>query len=62
MNCTCGGVLDVIRIEKPPEHLPKHEKLLFNRVCDVECLECGKIYYSQPYDFMRKFNSVKDLS
>mgnify|MGYP006875681453 CR=1 FL=1 len=54
--------LDVVRIEQPPKHLSKQEKLLYNRVCDVKCLKCGKIYYSQPYDFGKKLNVFKDLS
>lgn len=62
MKCECGGILDVIRVEEPPEHLGKEEKLLYNRVCDVQCLECGKVYYSQPYDFGRKYNVLRDLN
>jgi uncharacterized protein with PIN domain len=59
MICECGGMLLVIRVEEPPEELPNHEKLIYNRVCDVECTDCGKVYYSQPYDFGKKFNLVK---
>lgn len=62
MRCECGGILDVIRVEEPPEHLSKEEKLLYNRVCDVQCLECEKVYYSQPYDFGNKYNVFRDLN
>jgi hypothetical protein len=61
MKCECGGILDVIRIEKYPEHLKKEEQISYTRVCDVECMQCGKVYYSQPYDFGSKFNPVRDL-
>ncbi len=62
MICDCGGILNVIAVEEPPEDLPKEEKLLYNRLCDVECLSCGKVYYSQPYDFGKSINLVrKDL-
>lgn len=62
MICKCGGILDVIRIEEPSHHLSKQEKVLYDRVCDVQCLKCGKIYYSQPYDFGKKFNIIRDLN
>lgn len=62
MICKCGGILDVIRIEEPPKSLDNHKKLTYNRVCDVECMKCGEIYYSQPYDFgMESLNSVKQI-
>lgn len=61
MICECGGIFNVIRVEEPPEHLNKQEKLVYNRVCDVECLSCGKVIYSQPYDNGRKLNVVKNL-
>lgn len=32
------------------------------RLCDVECLSCGQIEYSQPYDFGKAINTVKNLS
>lgn len=59
--CDCGGLLVVIRIEQPPEELPKHEKLLYNRLCDVQCAECKKIIYSQPYDFGKSLNPVRRI-
>lgn len=62
MKCKCGGILDVIRIEEPPDHLNTKEKLLYDRLCDGQCLKCGAIYYSQPYDFGKKFNVVKCLN
>ena len=59
LKCKCGGVLSVIRIEEYPDNIK--DKINFNRLCDVECLSCGQIYYSQPYDFGEKVNKVKDL-
>lgn len=59
MKCQCGGMLNVIRIEEPPSELSKQEKLLYDRLCDLECLSCGKIHYSQPYDFGKKVNAVR---
>ncbi|MBL5769081.1 hypothetical protein B5V88_10435 [Heyndrickxia sporothermodurans] len=60
MICNCGGVLLVISVEEPPEHLSEKEKLIYNRVCDVECQKCGKIYYSQPYDDGNAINLVRN--
>lgn len=57
--CECGGTLLVVAIEEPPEQLSKEEKLIYNRLCDVECQSCGKIYYSQPYDFGKPINEMK---
>lgn len=59
-----GGILDVIRIENPPEHLLKAEKLIYNRLCDVQCLnpEGSKIFYSQPYDWGKNINEFRDLN
>lgn len=34
---------------------------IYNRVCDVQCLKCEEVYYSQPYDFGKKVNAFKDL-
>lgn len=59
MICDCGGVLLVISIEEPPAHLSKEKKLLYNRVCDVQCQTCGKIYYSQTYDDGTHLNLIK---
>lgn len=59
LTCKCGGVLLVIRIEEPPNHLTKQEKLVYNRVCDVQCTKCEMTYYSQPYDFGTTINPVK---
>ncbi|MED3782524.1 hypothetical protein [Heyndrickxia sporothermodurans] len=50
----------VISVEEPPEHLSEKEKLIYNRVCDVECQKCGKIYYSQPYDDGNAINLVRN--
>lgn len=61
-NCKeCGAILFVKEIESPPENLNQAEKLIYDRVCDVQCHDCGKVYYSQPYDFGKKYNVVKDL-
>jgi hypothetical protein len=59
-KCECGGIMMVIAIEEPPKHLSNEEKLIYNRVCDVECQKCGKIQYSQPYDYGTKINEVKE--
>lgn len=55
MICKCGGIYDVIRVEDL-----KHP--LYNRVCDVRCLDCGDIRYSQPYDFGKVINEVKVIN
>jgi len=59
MICKCGGILEVVRIEEYPNI---KNKLDFNRLCDVKCIKCGKIQYSQPYDMGSSINKVKDLS
>ncbi|PGT79161.1 hypothetical protein [Bacillus sp. AFS040349] len=59
MFCDCGGLLFVIGIEEPPAHLSKTEKLLYKRVCDVQCHKCGKVLYSQPYDEGTTINSFR---
>jgi len=61
MFCNCGGILMVKRVEEPPENLDKREKPFYNRVCDVECIDCGKVYYSQPYDIGQRLNIVKKM-
>jgi uncharacterized protein with PIN domain len=58
----CGGILLVVDVERPPEHLPKHEKLIYNRLCNVKCHDCGELYYSQPYDFGKTINPVRYIS
>jgi len=55
----CQGVLVPIAIEEIPEHLSKEKKLLYNRVCDCECMNCGKVYYGQPYDGNESLNVVR---
>lgn len=54
MICKCGGIYDIMRVEdlKYP---------LYNRVCDVQCLNCGDIRYSQPYDFGKRINEVRKI-
>ncbi len=59
MQCKCGGILFVINIEEPPENIPKHKTLVYDRLCDVECEKCGETFYSQPYDFGRNINLVR---
>jgi len=61
MICKCGGVLDVIRVEEPPAYLSEEEKLVYNRLCDVQCLKCGYVLYSQPYDFGSTLNPVRKI-
>lgn len=46
----CNGVQDVIKIHNPDS--------LEARLCDVQCLDCGEIVYSQPYDWGNKINLV----
>lgn len=57
MTCNCGGMLFVINVEEYASEIKN--KLSYNRVCDVQCSDCGKIIYSQPYDFGAKLNVVK---
>jgi hypothetical protein len=55
---SCGeGILNVINVEEYPEGIK--DKINYERVCDVQCLNCGEIYFSQPYDFGKKVNLVK---
>ncbi len=58
MKCKCGGMLLVIRVEDVPKD---KNPLTYNRLCDVECSDCGKVYYSQPYDNGRTINPVRDI-
>lgn len=60
MQCKCGGILSVIRIEKYPENIKN--KINYDRLCDVECLSCGKVYYSQSYDSGKRLNLVKRIT
>lgn len=60
LKCKCGGILSVIRIEDYPDTIKN--KINYDRLCDVECLSCGHIYYSQPYDFGKKLNKAKILT
>jgi len=48
-TCECGGVMLVVAIEETPDHLSEKKKLVYSRVCDVECQKCGRVLYSQPY-------------
>jgi hypothetical protein len=58
MICECGGILFVKRIEEVPEN---KKNLNYNRLCDVECIQCGKVLYSQPYDFGKAINPVRKI-
>lgn len=57
--CVCGEIFMVISIEEYPKNLTPVEKLNYKRVCDVKCMSCGKIRYSQPYDDANQLNLVK---
>lgn len=56
----CNGILNVIRIEDYPKDVK--DKLNYQRLCDVECLKCGKVFFSQPYDWGGKFNVTRKLN
>ncbi|MFE4525697.1 hypothetical protein ACFRCQ_26995 [Cytobacillus firmus] len=60
MICECGGVLNVIRIEEYPKDV--RDKINYKRLCDVECLKCGSIKYSQPYDWGNTLNPVRKFN
>lgn len=47
----CGGILFVIKIHEEKD-------IRKNRLCDVQCIDCEKIYFYQPYDFGNFMNSV----
>ncbi|MGD7023043.1 hypothetical protein ACQCVK_10635 [Rossellomorea vietnamensis] len=60
MRCKeCDGMLFVIRVEEVPKG---KNYISYNRLCDVECISCKKVYYSQPYDSGRGLNEVRDIS
>ncbi|MCK6208336.1 hypothetical protein KZX50_23160 [Bacillus infantis] len=59
MICECGGVLNVIRVEEYPSDVK--DKINYARLCDVECLKCGNIKYSQPFDWGKTLNPVRKL-
>lgn len=42
-KCSCGGVLLVKSIYPIPSGLQGQEKLEYERKCDAECVECGKL-------------------
>jgi hypothetical protein len=60
MKCECGGILSVIRVEEYPDNV--RDKINYDRLCDVKCLSCGKVYYSQPYDFGKRINEARKIS
>ena len=47
----CGGMLFVIKVHQ-------NNDLNKPRLCDVECIECGRRLYYQPYDFGSRLNGV----
>lgn len=57
MICKCGGILTVKSVEQYSEEIK--DKINYTRICDVSCLSCGKIYYSQPYDQGKVINSIR---
>lgn len=57
MLCECGGILIVIQVEEYPKD--KKDKINYDRLCDVECVKCGKVLYNQPYDFGKNINIVR---
>lgn len=46
----CGGIEDVVKVYETDDFSP--------RLCDVKCLNCGEIRYSQAYDFGHTLNLV----
>ncbi len=53
MKCTeCEGILFVIKVHD-------EKNLTKNRLCDVQCINCEKILYYQPYDFGKNLNIVQ---
>lgn len=53
MRCNdCGGILMVIKIHEEKD-------MTIDRLCDVQCIDCEKILYNQPYDFGNQLNLIK---
>lgn len=52
MMCNCGGIYLVIKIHD-------EQNIKKDRLCDVECSNCGNIRYYQPYDFGQTLNLIK---
>lgn len=48
--CSCGGLLVVKDIEKYSADLKPKDQLEFERKCEVECMDCGKIFKGLKYD------------
>jgi uncharacterized protein with PIN domain len=55
----CNGILFVKQVEEIPDAVKV--KVNYDRLCDVECIKCNKVIYSQPYDNGRKINLVRDM-
>lgn len=51
MKCDCGGVFFVVKVHDESD-------MTKERLCDVECIECKKTLYFQPYDFGKRINVV----
>lgn len=49
MKCNCGGLLFVVKVHEESDP----------RLCDVQCGDCGKTLYYQPYDFGKNINIVR---
>lgn len=52
MRYDCGGILFVIKVHDEKD-------LTKDRLCDVQCNNCGKTLFYQPYDYGRILNGVK---
>lgn len=46
----CGGIEEVVKVYEIDDFSP--------RLCDVQCLQCGEMRYSQAYDFGQTLNLV----
>ena len=54
MRCNdCGGILMVINVHDEKD-------VTRNRLCDVQCMDCEKVLYYQPYDFGNRLNVAKE--
>lgn len=48
----CGGILFVTKVHD-------EKNLQTDRLCDVQCINCNKVYFYQPYDGGKLLNVVK---
>jgi len=49
-----------MRIEEYPKDV--RDKINYKRFCDVECLKCGSVKYSKPYDRVNTLNPVRKFN